>query len=88
LSIFIFKVLLAPLNYFSTIKFFFSKEFHLPIVANEVEMATMAPFRKLNTTRLGEINFEQKEGPIVIFFEVPKYSYLISREATQMARES
>jgi hypothetical protein len=39
-------------------------------------MATMAPYRKLNTTRLGEINFEQKEGPIVIFFEVNEtFSY-------------
>lgn len=44
------------------------------MVANEVELAKQTPYRKLNIIKLAEHNFFEKEGPIVIFYEV-KFHY-------------
>jgi hypothetical protein len=64
--------LFAPLTYVNTLKYFFTSNFQTPIKANETEMSTTAPFKKLSLTKLAENSFDQKEGPIVVFFEVAK----------------
>jgi hypothetical protein len=48
----------------------------------------MTPYKKLNLVKLGEYNFDNKEGPIAIFFEVfIILSSLICRVSLQMEKE-
>jgi len=47
-----------------------SNKFALPEVSDEVELSRKTPYKKLNPIKLAEHNFFEKEGPIVIFFEV------------------
>jgi len=57
-----------------------SNRFALPEVSDEVELSRKTPYKKLNPIKLAEHNFFEKEGPIVIFFEVcvpPGFTILI-----------
>jgi len=79
---------LAPLTFWNTLKYFFTKDFQYPVVGTEVELSTMTPYKKLNLVKLGEYNFDNKEGPIAIFFEVfIILSSLICRVSLQMEKE-
>ena len=69
------QLLFAPLTYVNTLKYFFTQNFQTPVKASETEMATATPFKKLSLLKLAENNFDQKEGPIVIFFEVIKHQF-------------
>jgi len=64
------KFLLAPLDFGYTMKYFLSNKFALPEVSDEVELSRKTPYKKLNPIKLAEHNFFEKEGPVVIFFEV------------------
>ena len=64
------QFLLAPLDFGYTLKYFMSNKFALPEVSDEVELSRKTPYKKLNPIKLAEHNFFEKEGPIVIFFEV------------------
>lgn len=47
-----------------------SNRFALPEDSDEVELSRKTPYKKLNPIKLAEHNFFEKEGPIVVFFEV------------------
>lgn len=62
------EIYLSPLDFMQSLKLAFNLRGTAPITADE-DSYTKIPYKKLNTTKLGELQYNEKEGPIVIFFE-------------------
>ena len=64
-----YQVFLAPLDFFGSLKMAFDVKGTVPLDVNE-DQFTKISMKKLSITKLGEYHLAEREGAIVMFFEV------------------